>query len=194
MIDPKNLSKIGKRLFEVIEFDENEELICEIRKHPFGLFIVYLSGIIVSVVLFTACLLSAWFIEAEFSTLTGTMDQYRGIIVFVGLILSLLALGVTAIAGFIYSSNVMLVTNEKIAQVLYLTLFNRKISQLGIGDVQDVTVTQNGVLARIFKYGTIVVETAGEQQNYTFTYAPNPYHFAKMMVGAHEKNLELYGN
>ncbi|MCA9344118.1 PH domain-containing protein, partial [Candidatus Saccharibacteria bacterium] len=72
--------------------------------------------------------------------------------------------------------------------------FNRKISQLSIGDVQDVTVTQKGVLAHLFNYGTLVIETAGEQQNYLFTYIPDPYKHSKLIVGAHEKNLVQYGN
>jgi uncharacterized membrane protein YdbT with pleckstrin-like domain len=193
-MEPGKLSKLGKKLFDVIEFDDNEQLICEIRKHPFGLFIIYLSGIAIAVLLFAVCLLAAWFIGTEFSSVEGDIERHGGLFTLVGLVLALLALLVTGIAGHIYNSNIMLVTNEKIAQVLYKSLFNRKISQLSIGDVQDVTVTQNGVFTRIFNYGTIVVETAGEQQNYTFTFAPNPYYFAKKMVGAHERNLHDYGN
>ncbi len=184
------LSATGKKLFDVIEFDDDEVLICEIRKHPIGLAGIYISGLLIAVILFVACLGLAYFA----SNISSDVSAYRGLLVGLGLILSLLSLLATGIAGFIYNSNVMIVTNEKIAQVLYRSLFNRKISQLGIGDVQDVTVTQNGVFSRIFNYGTIVVETAGEQENYTFTFAPNPYIFAKEMVAAHEKNLEQFGN
>jgi len=190
-MEPSKLSRLGKKLFNVIEFDEDEKLICEVRKHPVGLIIIYLSGVLVSVVLFSIFIGIAWFAGQEFSE---QIDAYDNLLVFVGLVLALLALGATGIAGYIYSSNIMLVTNEKIAQVLYASLFNRKISQLSIGDVQDVTVTQNGIFSRFLNYGTIVVETAGEQQNYTFTYAPTPYHFAKKMVGSHEENLEKFGN
>ena len=88
----------------------------------------------------------------------------------------------------------MIVTSEKLAQLLNPSLFNRKISQLSIGDVQDVSVHQNGIFPHIFDYGTVVIETAGEQQNYTFTFAPEPYKCAQAMVNAHEENLKLYGN
>lgn len=91
---------------------------------------------------------------------------------FIALVLTLIG---TLIGVFLYRSNVIYVTSEKIAQVLYTSLFNRKISQLSIGDVQDVTVTQKGILAHIFNYGVLVIETAGEQQNYTFTFVPDPY-------------------
>lgn len=193
-MQPSKLSKLGKRLFKVIEFDKNEQLICEIKKHPFGLFIIYFSGIFVAIVLFSVCLAGAWFLDSELSTLEGEVRQYQSWLTLAGLVLALFCLGVTAIAGYIYASNIMLVTNEKIAQVLYKSLFSRKISQLSIGDVQDVTVSQDGVFAHIFNFGTIVIETAGEQQNYKFTYAPNPYYFSKKIVGAHETNLQEFGN
>lgn len=97
-------------------------------------------------------------------------------------------------AAIFYKSNVVLVTNEKLAQVLYKNLFHRRISKLSIGDVQDVTVIQKGVFAHLFNYGTLIVETAGEQQNYTFAFAPNPYESSKAIVMAHEDNLKRHGN
>lgn len=193
-MEPTKLSRLGRKLFNVIEFDENEKLVHEIKKHPFGLFVIYVAGLVIAIILFAVCLTAAWFIGSEFSELEAEVNRNRSLFVLVGLVLALLSLGATFIAGHIYSSNSMLITNEKIAQVLYKSLFSRKISQLSIGDVQDVTVTQDGIFPRMFNYGTIVIETAGEQQNYTFTYAPDPYQSAKAIVGAHEKNLQEFGN
>jgi uncharacterized membrane protein YdbT with pleckstrin-like domain len=122
------------------------------------------------------------------------VGSLRSVSIVVGMILTLLSLLITAIGAYLYQNNVVLVTNEKIAQILYKNLFDRKISQLSVGDVQDVTVTQKGLLARIFNFGTLVIETAGEQQNYTFTFTPNPYECGKAIVGAHEENLKLFGN
>ena len=187
------LSTIGKRLFEVIEFDSNEELLAEVRKHSFGLWIIYASGtVIAALVLFAAMALILLLQNA--SSATTVSDSVQLTILVGSVVIGLFVLGATFIAGYLYRSNVILLTNEKLAQVLYKSLFNRKISQLSIGDVQDVTVVQNGIFARSFNFGTIVIETAGEQQNYTFTYAINPYESAKLIVGAHERNLEKYGN
>lgn len=187
------LTPLGKRYFELIEFDESEDLILEIRKHPFGLLLVELTGLFVTVVvaLVTIVLPSA----VDFNTLLGVDDGlFKSIIIGVGLILTILSLIGTVIASILYRSNVIFVTTDKIAQVLYTSIFNRKISQLSIGDVQDVTVTQKGIFARIFNYGTLVIETAGEQQNYTFTYVPKPYESSKAIIGAHENNLHKFGN
>lgn len=184
------LSHMGKRFFSLIEFDQNEELLLEIRKHPFGLLLILLTaGIIATTVLIGTFTIAASSVIGEFE-----LDSGRRYIALFGFILASLIFIVAAIYAQLYRSNVVYVTNEKIAQVLYITLFNRKISQLNIGDVQDVTVSQKGIFAHLFGYGTLVIETAGEQQNYTFTFVPHPHAVAKVIIEAHEVNLKQYGN
>lgn len=98
------------------------------------------------------------------------------------------------IMAWVYKRSSLIVTSEKLVQLIQRNLFDRKISQLSIGDVQDVSVEQRGPISRLFKYGTMTVETAGEQSNYVFDYVPYPYECGKEIVGAHERNLRLYGN
>ncbi|MCA9333021.1 PH domain-containing protein [Candidatus Saccharibacteria bacterium] len=189
---PDQLSGVGKNLLKLIEFDEDEILIDEIRKHPFGLFIIYMTGFAIGLsVLVVFFILPSLIKGDEFGI---DISAYTPIFMFLGLIMFVLTFIGTMIGAHLYKNDVIVITNEKIAQVIYKTIFNRKISQLSIGDVQDVTVTQEGILPRIFRYGTIVIETAGEQANYKFTYVPDPYKHAKSIVGSHEVNLTKYGN
>lgn len=190
----KKLSPEGRKYFELIEFDEKEELITEIRKHPFGIFLISLVGafVVVALLIFMVIVSTANF--SEIITNSATASNAKLLFIVLCLFLIVGAVIVTMISIFLYKSNVIYVTNEKIAQVIYTSIFNRKISQLSIGDVQDVTVTQKGVFSRIYKFGTLVIETAGEQQNYTFSYVPDPYQNSRLIVGAHEKNLVLHGN
>lgn len=185
-----HLSHVGKKYFELIEFDDEEMLLAEIRKHPFGLFVILLTGILIAMLVFVgvAAVASAGVLN------TLGYGDLNSVLVFAGFLLALFVIAVTLINAHLYRNNVVFVTNEKLAQVLFITLFNRKISQLSIGDVQDVTVQQNGFLPNLFGYGTLVVETAGEQQNYTFTFVPNPYKTSKVIINAHELNLKKYGN
>lgn len=186
----KNLTHVGKRFFDLIEFDSEEELLLEIRKHPFGFFVILITGFLIALALFAAV------IAVAASNLLEAVDfgGLNSLVVFIGFILAIIILIVTAINAQLYRNNVVFVTNEKIAQILHITLFNRKISQLSIGDVQDVTVQQNGFLANMIGYGTLTIETAGEQQNYVFTFVPKPYETSKVIINAHENNLKAYGN
>jgi uncharacterized membrane protein YdbT with pleckstrin-like domain len=186
------LSSIGKKFFELIEFDPKEELVCEVRKHPFGLFLIELAGFVISAIVGGIPVLIA--LNFGSTNFLGDVTNAKLGFVLVGGLFALFGIGATFIAGVIYKNNVIYVTSEKIAQVLYTSLFSRKISQLSIGDVQDVTVKQIGIFPRLIGYGTLVVETAGEQQNYTFTFVPDPYITARKIVEAHEENLKLFGN
>lgn len=193
--DAAKLSHMGRKYFNLIEFDNKERLIAEIRKHPIGLFFIYLTGCSIAVIA------AVIFGLASFTNGLGDFmggaelsGSVRSLIVVGGFLFIVFVLIAMTIQAVLYTHNVIFVTSDKIAQILYMSLFHRKISQLSIGDVQDVTVTQRGVLAHFFNYGTLVIETAGEQQNYTFTYIPEPYKYSKLIVGSHETNLHMYGN
>ena len=189
----ERLSLEAKKHFKFIEFDSNEELVTEIRKHPIGLvYILLIGGMVIGGTMLLMGLTAAANLDSFFSV--SNLNGSKGAIVALLSIVLILAVIGTLIGVFLYRSNVIFVTSEKIAQVQYASLFNRKISQLSIGDVQDVTVTQKGILAHLFNYGVLVVETAGEQQNYTFSFVPKPYERSKDIVGAHERNLVQYGN
>jgi hypothetical protein len=193
-MEPKLLSARGRNLMKMIEFDPEEQLLGEIRKHPFGLFIIFLTGGLVALALMLSLMVLPLLVTEDPIGLGLDIGSIRSILVGVGFLLTILAIVMTAVAAYLYQSNIVIITSEKITQLLYKTIFDRKISQLSIGDVQDVTINQTGVFARIFNYGTLTIETAGEQENYIFTFTPNPYETGKLIVGSHEENLKRYGN
>lgn len=193
-MEPSQLSSSAKQAFRLIEFDSNERLLYEVRKHWFGLFLIYATGAFISLILISIAVVAALMdARSDFGTGMSLSQMQLPVILLCFLAAIMVAVG-TAIGAFLYKTNVVLVTSDKLPQLLNVSLFNRKISQLSIGDVQDVSVTQKGIFAHLFKYGTIVIETAGEQQNYEFTFTPYPYEAAKAIVNAHEENLKLYGN
>lgn len=192
-IDPNKLSPSARQAFKLIEFDKDEKLLLEIRKHPFGLFIIYLVGTFVTVSML-AVAFGVALARGDVLGIGVDASTMQLPVILVSFLLAVMSLVMTAIGSYLYKSNVVLVTSEKISQLINVSLFNRKISQLSIGDVQDVTVVQKGIFAHWFKYGTIIIETAGEQSNYNFTFSPNPYEAAKVIVGAHEVNLREFGN
>lgn len=189
----KRLSSEGRIVFGMIEFDEEEDLVTEVRKHWFGLLLLWLVGLIATIIVSVVPLLLAG--QTSFFD-GGGIDTsgFSAAFVAFGLLFGGLSFLATFLVAVMYTKNVIFVTTDKIAQVKYSGLIHRKISQLGIGDVQDVTVNQNTITSRIFNYGTLVIETAGEQNNYTFTYVPKPYKESKAIIWAREENVKRYGN
>ena len=195
-MDQKDLTPAGQRIMSMIEFDKEEHVIREIHKHPIGLFFIYVGGTFVTMMLVAIAIVTAALLNSgQLPQSAGFSNGAAGaLIMTLCIFLAVLSVIATVIAAYLFRSNVILVTSDKLAQMLNPSLFNRKISQLNIRDIQDVTVSQRGLLPHLFHYGTLVVETAGEQQNYTFSLIPEPYIAAKTIIGAHEKNIEKFGN
>lgn len=189
----KHLSPAGRKLFQFVEFDDDEQLIQEVRKHPIGLFFIWASGLIAIVVVMVATLfISSQVVE---SGSTGVSNEsLQTVALLIGLLLSVLGVILTGINSWLYTSDVLFLTNEKIAEVEYVSLFNRRVMQLNIGKVEDITVSQNGILPHIFNYGTLLIETAGETKNPAFNYVPLPNEASQRILQAHEDYVEKFGN
>jgi len=167
-------------ILEIVDKDETK--LYEVRKHNFGIIIIYVQvvlGMSVAVVLSYVLL----------PNLLGDLDQailYANL--FTALVL-LITIVVIVFTTTIYRQNRLIVTDRNITQVLQYGLFSRKVSQLNIVNVEDVTSEQKGFIPTIFNFGTLKIETAGEQSNFNFNYCPNSNYCAKVILDAREKML-----
>ena len=90
--DAAKLSVVGKKYFHLIEFDKDEQLVAEIRKHPIGLFFIYLTGIGISLVmaiLFGILGLSD-FLATGLDGTGASSSSAQAIIVLVGMLLEVI--------------------------------------------------------------------------------------------------------
>jgi uncharacterized membrane protein YdbT with pleckstrin-like domain len=174
----------------LIEIGSTEKILCTIKKHPIGLVPVYLTGGFISALTLLVGILGGTYAMRKFGL--GTSMAY----VFIGAfaLVSVATLFFTYVAGFIYNNNIIILTNEKIARIVYRSLIDRKITQLALGELEDVSVEQRGIYARIFGFGTLQIETAAEQGSFDFPLAPFPYECSKSIVEAHEDIIKKYGN
>ena len=56
----------------------------------------------------------------------------------------------------------------------WYSLLHREMSLAQISKIQDVNAIQVGVLAGLFDYGLVTIQTAGEAPNFDFTNVPHP--------------------
>jgi uncharacterized membrane protein YdbT with pleckstrin-like domain len=89
---------------------------------------------------------------------------------------------IAGIATVIYNTSQLVVTDKTITQTIQVGIFSRKTSQLAVSSVEDVTANKNGFFPTIFNYGRLLVETAGEQENFHFDYCPHADHYAKLIL------------
>lgn len=160
----------------------DEQLICEIKRHPIGIMAMYVGTALSIIVLGILIFLIA-------PNLLSSYDKGRvlaaGGLVFA--VISLVALGIAFIAHKVYWGNRWIVTSENITQVKQITLFYKQTSQLSLGNLEDITSEQNGLLAELFHYGVISAETAAATDKFTFIYCPNPTYYTKQILAARER-------
>lgn len=162
--------------------DDDEVKLCEVHKHNFGIFSLY-AQITLGMIITT---FMAYFLLP--SLMSNTDDAIFYANVFAAFVV-VLSFSIIVIATYIFRQNRLIVTDRNITQVLQDGLFSRKTSQLNLYNVEDVTATENGFLSTMFGFGVLMIETAGEQANFKFSYCPKPDYYAKIILDAREKLL-----
>lgn len=93
----------------------------------------------------------------------GLIDQ----LIILGLgVFQLLALVVFMITLLDFYFDIVIVTDRRLVDIDQEQLFYRRISELALEDVEDVTATVKGFLPTMFNYGCVEVQTAGEQNKF----------------------------
>lgn len=164
------------------QIDVDEDPVAVIRRHPFGLVVLYFQVVLG---LAAASTLAYLLIPEIFGT--NDVTRVRGMVAAGIFVVAVALVVVLLIITVLYRVSRLIVTTKTITQVLQDGLFNRKVSQLSIADIEDVTADKRGVFPTIFNYGALNIETAGEQINFHFTYCPNPNYYARQILEASER-------
>lgn len=161
--------------------DEDEELVAVIHRHPIGLVIIYLVAFFS---LITAAAF-ATFMFGQFNngdTLRDSVGLLAVLVVFAAI-----ALVGLIVATYVYSGNKLIITSKNVTQILVTSPFSRKVSELTMSNVEDVSATKGGILAHIFGYGTLRIQTAGEMENFNFRFCPKPGFFGRIILDARQQ-------
>jgi uncharacterized membrane protein YdbT with pleckstrin-like domain len=166
------------------KINPNEKVVAVIKRHPFGIIKLYISAVL-GLILAGGLLL---FVMSDLVPREDNPDIYAAVgalaVVVVGFMIVIMLL-----ATIIYYKSSFVITDQSIKQTLQISLFNKKISQLNVAEIQDVTAQKKGVLPTFLNYGRLLVETAGEQENFHFDYCPNPDHYAKIILDSRQLYL-----
>jgi len=70
--------------------------------------------------------------------------------------------------------NIYIVTTERVIDIDFIQLLYKKFSEARLNRIEDVSYVASGFTATIFNFGTISIQTAGENTNFEFDAIPNP--------------------
>jgi uncharacterized membrane protein YdbT with pleckstrin-like domain len=87
-----------------------------------------------------------------------------------------------AMEGFFgWYFNVFFITTRRIIDVDFFNLINKRVSDAEIDKIQDVTYSTSGPIGTIFNFGSVLIQTASEQQELSFERVPNPEKVADVL-------------
>jgi hypothetical protein len=169
----------------VEDVGSDERIMCIVHQHPFGIIFIYILTFI--------CLSFSHFgVSLLLPNSTAPGVNYATIAMLS--ILVVLVIGVLlTLATIVYRKSKLTVTDKNVVQIIQNGLLNKRVSQLSLANVEDVTSQQKGILANIFGYGILNIETAGEQTNFNFNYCPNPHRVAKIILHAKDDFMHATG-
>ena len=147
-----------------------------VRRHWFGFFNLVAAAL---------GLLALLGLIIVFFPLSGgsVLDQQSiWLIILVGLMFIFMLAGLFLAMWHIYFSNQLILTHGMVSQKVQMAIFKDKQSQLGLANIEDVTSARSGFFQTTLGFGTLTIETAGEQNNFQFRYCPHPERCAKIIM------------
>jgi len=188
--DSKKLHTVGALAIHSADsrkLNDDERLVVVIKKHPIGLFGIYSEMIVGVGVLIAMVLLGIFSFFSDGSHLTKGLIATSSVFVIGALVFFLV------LAMVVYRKSQLLVTDKGVVQIIQKAPFNRTTSRLSMADVEDVNVEQKGILASLFNYGTLTIQTAGQEDNFIFGMCPNPDFYANQIIDTRQQYVRAYG-
>ncbi|OGJ37545.1 MAG: hypothetical protein A2383_00805 [Candidatus Pacebacteria bacterium RIFOXYB1_FULL_39_46] len=155
-----------------ITFDtqtRDEQIILILRQHP----ITLLKQIVIIIIALFLPILTKGSFFAEFLP-----DSY-----ILGLNLGwyLLISSYILSTFLIWFFSVFIITDERIIDVDFVSLLFKDVSSAKIDAIQDISSKTSGFLASVINYGTVYIQTAGEQRELQFENIPQPAKVAALL-------------
>jgi uncharacterized membrane protein YdbT with pleckstrin-like domain len=73
-----------------------------------------------------------------------------------------------------YTLDNWIVTTKRVIDSLQNGFFNRRVAELQLNKIQDVSYRVEGLMATFFNYGIVEIQTAGKDNKFFFEQVPNP--------------------
>lgn len=160
-------------LHKKLPIDSDEKVLEIYRHHWFAYVSSWAFTIIVVICVFG--------LAVVLTSFDPTVQQYKAAVLVGAALFSLMVLIGGFVPAYLRSQEQLVLTDESLLKLLKPTIFSHRVDQLGLQHVADVSVHQD-VIGTMFGFGTITVETEGEQRtNYDFIMVPDPTRVAQQI-------------
>lgn len=176
--ETKKLHDRSMRLYPDLNLSEGEYIISAVGRHSIGVVAPLALGAFLIGIAFSL-LFNYDYIVSAFN-ITGALANVGAIVAPVLIFSTIVVIGM-AISYYVYTQNRFYLTNESVIQEIQNSLFSRQEQTVSLGNVEDASFTQTGILQQIFDYGNIRLSTEGDETTYRFSYVAHPkVHIARL--------------
>jgi len=174
-----------KKFFKVKteqSFDEGEEIFLFLHRHWLAMLPIILAMVFLILIPVIAFIIFFYLGGLDYLNSLDLSISPSKILVFFFAIYFLFLDFFFLSAWLQYYLDVTIVTSNRIINIDQINIFYRKVAGAKFDFVQDVRAEVTGILQRIFNYGTVMIQTAGEQPNFILENIPQPAMVARNIL------------
>ncbi|PIR89118.1 MAG: hypothetical protein COU07_02720 [Candidatus Harrisonbacteria bacterium CG10_big_fil_rev_8_21_14_0_10_40_38] len=165
----------------MFDLDNGEKIIYVCRRH----WLIFLSVIFQIILPMIIIVIAPIFLNIFFGEITGNYKM----LIFMGAALIFEALWVVLFAVIMdYYLDIWLITNQRLVFIEVKGMFNRTVSSVSFENIQDVSTEVKGIIATLFGYGNVRIQSAGTTGLFVFKQVPLPYRVKDLIIHAKESS------
>jgi len=164
-------------IFNLIHKKQYEKVVARVRRH----FVTYIPTMLFFLLLMMVPLGLYFLIQNIFPFLLTDPVGYP-------LLTMLASIYYLSLMLFLYTSfiefylDLHIITNDRMVDIEQITLFARKIAEVDLYQIQDVSSEIRGFFPTIFKYGDVDVQTAGSVPKFSMKNVPQPHQLRRLIL------------
>jgi len=164
--------------------EENERIYLVIREHWFTLLINMIIWFAFAIVLTAINYFLPLYISA------AALAPFQNFLtLFKDIFIMFMCLGIF-MTWSLYFLNIKIITDQRIVEISYTSIFSHTISELSITKIEDVTSEVAGVFGNIFSFGNVYVQTAGKEERFTFDNVPSPDKLERLILNLYDQRIK----
>lgn len=147
--------------FPFLELEDNEYVEYAFKRARIWLNLI-LGGLAAGLILILLAFLLVLMGRDSLDT-TGINFLY---IILGALLVSVFLVGLFTI--MVYRGNKLFITNKHVIQLIMSSPMANSVNMIDLTSIEDTSFSQNGIMQKMFGYGTFRLSTVGEETTYTF--------------------------
>lgn len=170
----------------ILDLQEGEHVIKEIRKHWFLIFIKAF-GLVLFILFFIIIAYTAIYFSSDFIQFEGEAGY-----LFMFVLLSLILCAWIGFFSFFttFYLDYWIITNRRVIDMDLINFFYQNVATIHLHDIEDIQMEKRGIFSSFLNFGSLAIQSAGAKREFNIDNIPNPEALRDELFRLHEKAME----